>query len=418
MGVVRRSGAALAGLSALGGLLLAAACSAGPPAMEEVAPGAGPASTATSTPAPTATSTAPAPTPAVLDVSPADGATGVLPTTPVVVAADTGTLTQVTVTSAKGGTGGAVKGALDASGRWTSAQRLVPGTAYTVTAKGTGPDGTPTTRTTTFTTLKPRVTATYGILNAGMTVGVGMPVSIQFDSAVTTPGQRAQVEKLVSVTTSPQTKGAWGWLDNRQLMWRPVDYWQPGTKVTVRAPLTGVQTGPDKWVANDDFASFTVGSSMVSTVDIRNHTMTVRRGGEVIKVIPVSTGKPGPLTETRSGTKVIIRKEGTVVMDSTTVGIPKGHKDYYKIETDWNLRVTWTGEYLHSAPWSVGAQGSANVSHGCVNMSPANARWMFENSKVGDVVTFTGSTRPFLPTEGIGVWQYSFGDWQAQSALA
>jgi lipoprotein-anchoring transpeptidase ErfK/SrfK len=156
---------------------------------------------------------------------------------------------------------------------------------------------------------------------------------------------------------------------------------------------------------------------MISTVDMKAHTMTVRRGGEVIRTIPVSTGKPGPLTETRYGTKVIIRKEGTVRMDSSTVGIPKGDPDYYNLETKWNLRVTWTGEYLHSAPWSVGSQGSANVSHGCVNMSPANAQWMFENSKVGDVVKFTGSNRAFQPHEGIGVWMYDFAGWKAQSAL-
>jgi lipoprotein-anchoring transpeptidase ErfK/SrfK len=104
-------------------------------------------------------------------------------------------------------------------------------------------------------------------------------------------------------------------------------------------------------------------------------------------------------------------------MDSSTVGIPKGDPDYYNLETKWNLRVTWTGEYLHSAPWSVGSQGSANVSHGCVNMSPANAQWMFENSKVGDVVKFTGSNRAFQPHEGIGVWMYDFAGWKAQSAL-
>ena len=245
-----------------------------------------------------------------------------------------------------------------------------------------------------------------------------MPVSIQFDSPVTTEKMRADVERLVSVTTAPKQQGAWGWLDSRQLMWRPADYWMPGTRVTVKAPLTGVQTGPGKWVANDDEASFTIGSSMVSTVDMKAHTMTVRRGGQVIRTMPVSTGKPGPLTETRYGTKVIIRKEGEVTMDSTTVGFPKGDPNYYKIDTKWNLRVTWTGEYLHSAPWSVGAQGSANVSHGCVNLSPANAEWMFENSKVGDVVKFTGSTRPFLPQEGIGVWMYDFAGWKAQSALS
>jgi lipoprotein-anchoring transpeptidase ErfK/SrfK len=384
--------------------VLVTACSGAPtsPATSNVAGSAS--SSSTTTPA----------VPAALDVTPADGATAVTPDAKVVVKATSGTLQEVAVTDAKGN---AVKGALEGD-TWTSSARMRPDTAYTVSVTAAGSDGTPATTSSTFRTLKPKVTATYGILNSGETVGVGMPVSIQFDSAVTTEAMRAEVEKLVSVTTQPKVQGAWGWLDNRQLMWRPKNYWVPGTKVSIDAPLTGVQTGPDKWVANDDSASFTVGSSMVSTVDIKQHQMTVRRGGQVIKVIPVSTGRPGPLTETRSGTKVIIRKEGRVTMDSTTIGIPKGKPGYYREVTDWNLRVTWTGEYLHSAPWSVAAQGNSNVSHGCVNMSPANAKWMFENSKVGDVVNFVGSSRPFLPTEGIGVWQYSFAKWQAQSALA
>jgi len=287
-----------------------------------------------------------------------------------------------------------------------------------VTAKASGPDGTPSTTTSTFTTLKPKVTATYGILYSGQTVGVGAPVSIQFDSAVTDAKYRAQVEKLVKVTTTPAQKGAWGWLDNRQLMWRPAKYWVPGTKVSVSAPLTGVQTGQDKWVANDDSASFSIGSSMISYVNIKTHQMKVTRDGQVLRTIPVSTGKPGKLTETRSGVKVIIGKQDKVTMDSATVGIPKGNPNYYKIDTQWNLRVTWTGEFLHSAPWSVGAQGSTNVSHGCTNLGPDNAKWMYDNSKVGDVVVFTGSSRVFQPTEGIGVWQYSFAQWQKQSALS
>jgi lipoprotein-anchoring transpeptidase ErfK/SrfK len=367
------------------------------------------------TPSSSSSSTSSAPVvPASLEVKPADGTTGVKPSTPVVVTASSGTLTEVTVKDAKGKP---VKGELSGD-TWTSSARLAPDTAYTVEATAAGSDGTPTTTTSSFRTLKPKITATYGILYAGETVGIGMPATIQFDSAVTTPAQRAQVEKLVKVTTVPKVEGHWGWLDNRQLMWRPKTYWKPGTKVTISAPLTGVQTGPDKWVGNDDSASFTVGSAMVSTVDIKNHRMTVTRGGKVINTIPISAGRPGPLTETRSGIKVIIRKEGTVVMDSSTIGIKKGEPGYYREVTQSAMRVTWTGEYLHSAPWSVGSQGSANVSHGCINMSPANAAWMYANSKAGDVVKFTGSNRQFLPTEGIGVWQYSYDGWVKQSALA
>jgi lipoprotein-anchoring transpeptidase ErfK/SrfK len=364
-------------------------------------------------PSPSTTS-APKTTPAVLDVYPADLATGVLPNAPVSVKASSGTLGAVTLVDAKGGK---IAGQAAPNGTWGTSELLLPSAAYTFIIAATGPDGTATSTSSTFTTLQPKVRATYNLTPSGGTVGVGMPVGIQFDSAVITKAQRAAVEKRVKVTTVPVQQGAWGWLDNRQLMWRPKSYWIPGTTVTVSTPLHGLQTGDGKWIAGDDATSFTVGSSMVSTVDMRAHTMTVRQGGAVVRTFKVSTGKPGPLTETRYGTKVIIERQRSIVMDSATVGIPKGDPNYYKISTDWNLRLTWTGEYIHSAPWSVGSQGNANVSHGCTNMAPADAEWMFNNSKAGDLVTFTGSSRAFKPTDGIGVWVYDFAGWKAQSAL-
>jgi lipoprotein-anchoring transpeptidase ErfK/SrfK len=244
-----------------------------------------------------------------------------------------------------------------------------------------------------------------------------MPVIVQFDSAVTTKARRAEVEKHLKVATVPVQPGAWGWLDDRQLMWRPEQYWIPGTKVAVSTRLHGVQTGDGKWATDDAETRFTVGPSMVSTVDMHAHTLAVRRDGAVIRTFPVSTGRPGPLTETRSGIKVIIERDSSIVMDSATVGIPKGDPNYYKITTKWNLRLTWTGEFIHSAPWSVNSQGTVNVSHGCTNMAPDAAEWMFNNSRVGDVVVFTGSTRVFEPTEGLGVWVYDYADWSARSAL-
>ncbi len=364
-----------------------------------------------STPAVTPTPTA---TPAELDVVPADLATAVVPNVPVTVKAVTGTLGTVTLVDAKGGI---VAGLAAADGTWTNSELLRPSTTYKLTIASTGADGTATTTASTFTTLQPKVRATYGLIPNGGVVGVGMPVIVQFDSGVITKAQRAEVEKRVKVTTVPVQPGAWGWLDNRQLMWRPKDFWFPGTKVTVSTPLHGLQTGDDKWIVGDDQASFTVGSSMVSTVDMHLHTLVVRRDGVVIRTIPVSTGRPGTLTETRYGTKVIIERNAAITMDSATIGIPQGDPNYYKIDTKWNLRVTWTGEFLHSAPWSVLAQGSQNVSHGCTNMAPVNAEWMFNNSRMGDVVKFTGSSRPFKPTEGIGVWVYDFEGWKAQSAL-
>jgi len=403
----RSAGGFAAALVALS--LVLSACQGIAPAGTAGAAANGPGQiSATAMPTPTST-------PAVLDVVPADLATGVAPNVPVTVKASSGVLGAVTLADAKGQT---VGGQAGPDGVWTSSELLRPSTVYTLTMASTGPDGTAATTSSTFTTLTPKVTATYGLIPNGGVVGVGMPVIVQFDTGVITKAQRAEVEKRVKVTTVPAQQGAWGWLDNRQLMWRPKDYWFPGTKVTLSTPLHGLQTGDGKWIAGDDQTSFTVGSSMVSTVDVNAHTMIVRRDGVAIRTFKVSTGRPGPLTETRNGTKVIIERNKAITMDSATVGIPKGDPNYYKIDTKWNLRLTWTGEFIHSAPWSVNAQGTQNVSHGCTNMAPADAEWMFNNSKMGDIVKFTGSSRAFRPTEGIGVWVYDFVGWKAQSALA
>jgi lipoprotein-anchoring transpeptidase ErfK/SrfK len=358
---------------------------------------------------------APVTNPAVLAVLPADQATGIAPDAPVTVKASSGTVKAVTLLDARGRN---VEGKSGPDGTWTNSELLRPSTSYALTVSAKGPDGSATTTKSTFTTLRPKVRATYGLIPSGGVVGVGMPVIVQFDSVVRTKAQRAEVEKRVKVTTVPAQRGAWGWLDNRQLMWRPESYWIPGTKVRVSTPLHGLRTGDNKWIVGDDATSFTVGSSMVSTVNMRAHTLVVRRNGAVFRTIPVSTGKPGPKTETRYGTKVIIERNAAITMDSATVNIPKGAPGYYKIDTKWNLRLTWTGEFIHSAPWSVNSQGTQNVSHGCTNMAPANAQWMYENSKMGDIVKFTGSSRSFQPTEGIGVWVYDFAGWKAQSALA
>lgn len=337
-----------------------------------------------------------------------------MPDETITVRVERGDLGEVTVVGAGGHE---VRGQVDGQ-TWTSSTRMKPATEYTVTTTVQGPGGETTSGTSAFTTHDPEVTATYGIVYDGHTVGVGMPVSIQFDSAVTDEKYRRAIEEAVSVDTVPKTEGSWGWLDDRQLMWRPKDFWTPGTTVTIDAPITGYQTGEDKWVADDASGSMTIGRRQMATVDIAEHEMTVSRGGEKVKTFPVSSGKPGKQTETRSGMKVVIGKQREMTMDSTTVGIEKGDEDYYKVETDYNVRVTWTGEFVHSAPWSVGAQGSTNVSHGCVNMAPQNAKWFYQNSLVGDPVNFTGSDREFKPAEGIGVWQYSWAQWQQQSALA
>lgn len=350
--------------------------------------------------------------PAEITFHPGKNAKDVMPDDAIAVQVKRGDLSTVKVTGAGGDE---VEGKI-AGQSWSSTSRMRPDTTYTVAVTAEGPEGGSTTQKSTFTTHKPEVTATYGIVYDQQTVGVAMPVSIQFDSVVTDAKYRKAIEDAVSVETTPKTEGSWGWLDNRQLMWRPKDFWAPGTTVSVDAPLTGFQTGDDKWVAEDASGAMTIGREQTTKVDIDKHQLTVTRGGTKVRSFPVSSGKPGKDTETRSGMKVVIGKQREMTMDSATIGIDKGEPGYYKVDTDYNVRVTWTGEFVHSAPWSVGAQGSSNVSHGCVNMAPENAKWFYDNALPGDPVDFDGSSREFQPTEGIGVWQYSYEQWQKQSS--
>jgi len=244
-----------------------------------------------------------------------------------------------------------------------------------------------------------------------------MPLIVQFDSPVA-DSAKDDVERNLAVSVSPAVTGSWGWLDDRQVMFRSSHYWKSGTKISLKASLAGVKTGAGKYVGADASTSYTIGSAMVSYVNMKTHQMKVYKNGRLLRTLPVSTGRPGPKTETRYGIKVIVSKEPTHIMDSTSIGIPKGQPGYYRITTHWDMRLTWSGEFLHSAPWSVGAQGNTNVSHGCTNLSPSNAIWLYNISKVGDPVKYTGSSRAIEPGNGYTLWNYSYADWHKRSALA
>lgn len=357
----------------------------------------------------------PTPPPVVLTASVAKNAKNVRPDTAVTVTASQGTLHTVTVKDPKGKE---LRGEIS-NGTWRLLDMLSPGTTYTLAATGEAEGGAPGTLKQTFSTLTPKVEATYRVTPDKTTVGVGMPVMVTFDSSVQTPEMRANVEKRMKITTVPAQEGSWGWAANNQLQWRPKTYWKPGTKVTVNAPLNGVQTGKEKWVTQDKGAAFTISDrSRISTVDVAGHTMTVRENGKVVHTYPVSSGKPMGTYRTRSGTKIITEKLPFMVMDAATLGVPKDDPNYYRTEVNYAMRVTNTGEFLHSAPWSVWAQGRQNVSHGCVNMGPGAARAMFRDSLVGDVVDFTNSPRRMKPGDGVSVWLYTYPEWQKLSALS
>src|SRR4051794_5530611 len=347
-------------------------------------------------------------------ITPKPGSKSVKPDQPVTVSANGGRLTTVSFTDPKGREGSGAFAADHAS--WKSTEPLTPRTSYTVRAVATNAVQQQTRTTARLRTLTPDDTANYHLLPSGATeVGIGMPVVVQFDGLVD-ESRRAAVERRMSVTTSPKVKGAWGWLDARQLVWRPASYWKPGTKVKVKADIGGLQTRKGVWTARDASTSFTVGSAMVSTVDVQKHTMTVRRNGKVVRVVPVTTGKAG--FETRDGVKVILSRETSRQMDAETTGLKKSDPEYYNVNVKYAMRVTWSGEFLHAAPWSVGSQGRANVSHGCTGMSTANAKWLFDRSKMGDVVEYVGSKRALESYNGYTMWNMNLARWAKHSALA
>jgi len=234
-----------------------------------------------------------------------------------------------------------------------------------------------------------------------------MPVMVTLTA---TPGDRTAVEAALSVATSPRVEGSWRWVSKRELHWRPASFWAPGTEVTVKADLDMLDLGEGVWGEGVASSSYSIGSSTVSTVDIANHTMTVTQNGAVLRTIPITTGKPG--FDTRGGTKVIMTKERTRIMDSDTVDIPESSSEGYRLEVEYAMRLTNSGEFLHAAPWSVAQQGLANVSHGCTGMSNDNAAWLFSVSKIGDVVQYVNGSRKLESGNGWTDWNIPYDAWR------
>jgi lipoprotein-anchoring transpeptidase ErfK/SrfK len=335
--------------------------------------------------------------------------------TPITVTAENGTLSAVSV---KVGAGNhAVHGALSSDETsWQASELLEPGKAYHVRATAVSTDGSHTTRKASFRsqdlTLDEQTYPSIAPLQ-GETVGVGMPVIIQFDVPVT---NRASIERHLSVSSSPKVVGSWHWISDNEVHWRPKHYWASGTKVTVHADINSVPAGNGIYGQEDRSASFVVGDSVIDKINIRTDEMQVWVNGKLARTIPITGGKPG--WETRSGTKLIIEKSETKRMDAATVGIEPDDPEYYNIpDVRFAMRVTYSGEFLHAAPWSVADQGVDNVSHGCVGMSTSNAEWLFGISHRGDPVQVRGTNRPLEPGNGWTDWDVSFKEYKQGSAL-
>ena len=363
---------------------------------------------APATPTPT-----PVPTPmAVVSISPAPESDEVPLDARIRVAVAKGELVRV---EAKRPNGSLIPGQFEADGTWVSKGReLRREKTYVVRAVAVDSAGLRTEVESSFRTLDPPTTLTTSIspLN-GTTVGVGMPLVVHLSEPVP-DDRRAAVQRRLTVTTSPAVEGSWSWLSDSELHYRPETYWPAGTDVAVRVNLLAWKAAPKLWGDEQRTVKFHVGDALVMKVDVSGHEMTVAQNGKLLRTIPVTTGKDGFIT--RNGIKVITSKERSRVMDAATIDIDKNDPEYYRLKVEYAMRLTWSGEFLHAAPWSAESQGLANVSHGCTGMSLADAAWLYGLVKVGDPVEFTHSPRGLEPGNGWTDWNVSWDDWTAGSA--
>ena len=338
-------------------------------------------------------------------------ATDVEPATPIVIEADGGRLQDVQVT----GPTGLIEGEWDPERtRWTStAETLDYGASYTIQAQAYDARGNVVSETARFSTLEPdKFFTAYAEPAEGEVVGVGIPITVNFNKKVT---NKAEVEQAMVVRTPETLVGAWAWKDEKTAEFRPKELWPGDMDVTVELNFEGVQAKDGVFGKEDTSRTFRFRPSMVSVVDADTYTMEVFKAGELVNTIPITTGKEG--WETRSGTKVLLTKERTRLMDAASGGIGEENPEYWRVEAPYAMRLTYSGEFVHGAPWSVSSQGNANVSHGCVGMSESNAAWWWNENEIGDVVVVKNTGRPQSNDgNGLTIWNDEWHEWLDRSA--
>jgi len=353
-----------------------------------------------------------APVRPVVSISP--GTQGVNPDTPIVVHVAQGRATKVTVTNKA--SGAPVAGTLAADGStWTATQPLAYAAGYAVGVDVAGPDGAAGHQDLAVSTLAPAAQAFPSFIPppSQATVGVGQPLVVKFNHPVR---DRAAAQRGLTVTANPPQAGGWYWLSDTEAHYRPQTYWTAGSTITLKADLYGVDLGGGVYGETDRTETVHIHDAWVAKADGATKTMQIFQNGKLVNTMPISLGSPG--FPSHIGPHVISDKQPSVIMDSCTYGVCEGEPGYYKEKVDLDERISDDGEFVHSAPWSVGSQGGANVSHGCVNLSPANAQWFFDHFGIGDVVEIANSGGPQLPLgDTYGDWELSWAQWQKGSAV-
>ena len=365
--------------------------------------------------------------PAQLSISAAAGATDVSPVVPIKVAVADGALSSVVMTNADGRV---IKGALapDRSS-WSSAEDLGYGKTYQLRAVAANADGKQTTEASSFTTVTPDnqtmpyiQTAAGGAVPAGVTFGVGQVIRIHFDESI--PDHKAAMA-AIKVTTVPAQLGGFSWLSDTDVYWRTASYMKPGTKVTINANVYGKNLGNNLYGQADSSTWFKVGDSHVSIADDHTKLVRVYTNGTLVKTMKTSMGRHTSIKgdngqpidlRTNSGPHVVVDGETNIDMNSASFGLSKG-ENAYRTTVPVGVRISYDGEYVHWADWSVWAQGNTDTSHGCLNVSPDDSWWFYHYSRPGDIVDVRNTGRP-LQEWNSGFWTVSFAKWIASGAQA
>ncbi|MEU2711942.1 Ig-like domain-containing protein [Streptomyces sp. NPDC007205] len=348
-----------------------------------------------------------------IKITPGQGAYNIGINSPVAVTVSNGTLTKVTMTAVA--TGAEIPGTLSADGTsWKPNGPLERATKYQVAAEAEDAKGRPVSGNATITTVSP-ANDFIGHLSPedGSTVGVGMPVTVNFGKAIR---DKAAVESEIQVSSSSGQRVVGHWFNDDRLDFRPENYWKPGSTVTVRLTLHGIQKT----------VTFKIGRSQISTVDARTKQMTVVRDGKTIKTIPISSGSPEH--PTYNGQMVISEKFRQIHMNGASVGLTKKDgKPAYDIKAvPHAMRLTDSGTFIHGNYWGTDSVfGKVNTSHGCVGLKDVMgggdgrqpAAWFFDNSMTGDVVIVKNSAdkTALAPDNGLSDWNMPWSEWVAGS---
>ncbi len=329
----------------------------------------------------------PSPAGPAVTITPGNGASAADPSKGITVTAARGTLKSVDVTTA----GDPVAGTYSADrGSWHSTWALNVARSYTVTATAATAGGVTTTKTATFRTLTPAATFYTEIFEGyQQSYGVGMPIILTFSAPVQ---DKAAVERSIELRTSKPVVGSWYWDGNSTLDFRPRDYWPAHTTVSFTGHFDGVESAPGVYGFHTLTQTFGIGDSVIAVASTKAHKTQIYVNGKLKYDWNISSGKPGD--DTPDGSYLTIEKENPVRM------IGPG----YDLLVPWSVRFTFSGDYYHDAYWSVGEQGFENVSHGCVNLSPADAEIYYNLAVPGDPITISNSPRS-------GAWDNGWTEW-------